>query len=157
MRGGGGSRIPSGGGGGGGSRSPSGTRYRFTRTGGTVPRPTGWQWSRTRLIFLPISTRYFLRPGSSSNRYTTPPSSSLTYYYCTSSTDSNNEIQCDSTYDDDQCCEDTETGQVYCCGGELPDDLLEDMNRATRSLTRVFYTLAILALFMHLFMRRFYR
>lgn len=154
---GGGSRIPSGGGGSGGSRTPSVTRYRNTRSGGTISRPNGWQWSRTRFVFLPISTRYMYRSGSSSNRYTTPSSSELTYYYCTSNSDTTNEIQCDSTYDDDQCCEDTQSGQVYCCGGDLPDDVLEDMNRATRSLSQVFCTLAVLALFMHLFMRRFYR
>lgn len=149
----GGSRIPSGG----GSRIRTGTQYRNTRTNTIINRPNGWQWSRTRFIFLPISARYFHRSRSSSNKYTTPASNSLTYYYCTSSTDASLEIQCDSTYNDDQCCEYESTGEVYCCGGDIPDDILEEINRATRTFTRLFSTLAVLALGMHLFMRRFYR
>lgn len=141
----------------GGRPSSSGIRYQNTHTGQTISRPNGWQWSRTGLIFLPLATRYFYRSRSSSGRYTTPATSSMTYYYCTSDTDSSAEIQCSSADGDNKCCEDEETHEAFCCGGDVPDYLLQDMNRATQTIARIFYTLAALALCMHLFMRRFYR
>ncbi len=141
------------GGGGGGS---SIARYRNTRTGTTIPRPNGWQWSRSGLIFLPISTLFFYRSRSSSNRFTTPATSSLTYYYCTQDSDPSTEIQCSSVNRDSLCCEDEKTKEVFCCGGDIPDDIVQDMNRATKTIARIFYTLAVLTFCIHLFMRRFY-
>ncbi len=137
--------------------SSSITRFVNTRTGATISRPSGWQWSRSRLIFLPIATRFFHRSSSSSNRFTTPATSSVTYYYCTSGDDPSVEIQCSSIDRDTQCCEDETTHEAFCCGGDVPDYILQDMNRATQTIARIFYTLAALALCMHLFMRRFYR
>ena len=107
-------------------------------------------------LFLPIATRFFHRSRSSSNRYTTPASSPLTYYYCTSDADSDIEIQCDSSYGDTQCCENTTIQEAFCCGGDIPDDFLEDTDQATRTIERIFYTLAALALCTHILMRRLY-
>jgi hypothetical protein len=140
-----------------GTRTPSIARYRNTRTGATISRPTGWQWSRSALIFLPLARRYSHRSRSSSNRYTTPDTSSVTYYYCTSTTDASMEIQCSSVNGDMQCCEDENTQNPFCCGGDIPDDILQDMNRATQTIARLFYTLAAMSLCVHLFIRRFYR
>ncbi len=133
--------------------SSSLSRYSSTRTGATFSRPNGWQWSRSAFIFLPLATRFGHRSRSSSNRFTT--TSSVTYYYCTSDIDPSVEIQCSSTNGDSQCCEDEKTQQPFCCGGDIPDDLVRDANRATQTIARIFYTLAALALCMHLFMRRF--
>ncbi|CAF2816937.1 unnamed protein product [Rotaria sp. Silwood2] len=137
--------------------SPSITRYSNTRTGATIFRPNGWIWSRSRLMFLPLATRYLYRSRSSSNRYTTPATSSQTYYYCTANNDASVEIQCSSVSGDSQCCEDQEGKQPFCCGGDIPEDYVEDMNRATKRIAQVFYTLTALALCMHLLVRRFYR
>jgi hypothetical protein len=153
----GGSGIRTGGGGGGSRVSPSITSFRNSRTGASIPRPNGWQWSRTRLIFLPIATRFLHRSYSSSNRYTTPAGSSLTYYYCTSDSSDSVEIQCSSADGDAECCEDESTGEAFCCGGNIPDYIIQDMNRAVQTIARYFYTLAALALCMHLLMRRFNR
>jgi len=138
-------------------RQPSVTQYRNTRTGTTINRPTGSQWSRSSLLFLPLAIRFALRSRSSSSRFTTPSTGSTTYYYCTSLNDPSTEIQCSSVDGDNQCCEDQTTQQAFCCGGNIPDYILQDMNRATQTIARFFYTLAALALCMHLFMRRFYR
>lgn len=154
-RGGGGVRI-SGGSRSGSRVSPSITRFRNTRTGLSIPRPNGWQWSRSRLTFLPLATRFYHRSSSSSNRFTTPSTSSVTYYYCTSSTDTSVEIQCSSTTGDSQCCEDETSHQPFCCGGEISEDFMEDANRAVHILARIFYTLAAMILCVHLFMRCFY-
>ncbi|CAF0908567.1 unnamed protein product [Rotaria sordida] len=134
------------------------TRFRNTRTGATVSRPTGWLWSRTRHVFLPVSQHYYYRSHSSNNRYTTPPTGNVTYYYyCTSNTSSSMEIQCSSINDDDgQCCEDETISQVFCCGGKIDDYLIEDFNQATKTIARIFYTLTAITLFIHIFMRRFY-
>jgi hypothetical protein len=133
---------------------PSGsriTRYPSTRTGATISRQVGWLWSRSRHIFLPLSTRYYYRSHSSYNRYTTPATGSEIYYYCTSN--SSMEIQCSSKNGDGQCCEDEKLYQAYCCGGKIEDDFVEDFNQATQ----IFCTLSALALFTHIFIRRFYR
>ncbi|CAM4862852.1 unnamed protein product [Rotaria socialis] len=144
---GGGSRIS-------GSRSPSSiSRFRNTRTGTSISRPNGWLWSRSRLVFLPLATLYFHRSRSASNRYTTPPSTPLTYYYCTSN-DGSVEIQCSSMYGDTLCCEDQTSQQPFCCGGDIPDDFVEDPNGATRRLAKIFYTLTAITLCIHLFLRR---
>lgn len=135
----------------------TGTTYRNTRTGTTISRPTGWVWSRSRMAFLPLSTIYLHRIRSSSNRYTTPATSSLIYYYCTSSSDTSKEIQCNNANGDSKCCEDQTNQQPFCCGGAIPDDFIEDPNRATHKLAQVFYTLAAVTLCLHLFMRRFNR
>jgi hypothetical protein len=140
-----------------GIRQPSVTRYRNTRTGTTINRPTGSQWSRSSLIFLPLAIRFALRSRSSSSRFTTPSTGSTNYYYCTSLVDPSTEIQCSSIDGDNQCCEDVNTQQAFCCGGNIPDYILQDMNRATQTIARIFSTLAVLALCTHLFMRRFYR
>ena len=143
-----------------GSRS-SGSRsfstFRSTRTGSSISRPTGWQWSRSRFIFLPIATRYGYRSRSSSNRYTTSATNALTYYYCTSNDNASVEIQCSSANNDSQCCEDGTTQEVFCCGGDIPDDLQEELNRATQLVARIFYTLSALAFCMHICMRLSYR
>jgi hypothetical protein len=155
---GGGSGIRGGGGGGSGIRVPTSSRYRNTRTGGgSIDRPNGWQWSRTQLIFLPLATRYFYRSRSSSSQYTTPPDSSLTYYYCTPDNSQSVEIECNSATGDTQCCEEQTSKQAYCCGGDIPDYIIQDMNRAAQTVARVFYTLAAVALCMHLLNRRFNR
>jgi hypothetical protein len=152
---GGGSRTGSGSRG--GSRSSSsGTRFVNTRTGATISRPSGWQWSRSRLTFLPLASRFLHRSRSSSSRFTTPSTSSVTYYYCTSSADSSAEIQCSSVNGDSQCCEDETNQQPFCCGGQISGDFIEDTNRAVQILAQIFYTLAAMALCIHLFMRRFY-
>lgn len=141
----------------GGSRKPSSnTRYTNTRTGVRISRPTGWQWSRSRLIFLPLATRYFHRSRSSSNRFTTPATNHENYYYCTSNVDPSIEIQCSSTDGDSQCCEDETTHQAFCCGGNIPDYIQQDLNQTTKTIARIFYTLAALTLCMHLIMRRFH-
>ncbi|CAF4169176.1 unnamed protein product [Rotaria magnacalcarata] len=119
----------------------------------SISRPNGWLWSRSRLVFLPLATLYFHRSRSASNRYTTPPSTSLTYYYCTSN-DGSVEIQCSSMYGDTLCCEDQTSQQPFCCGGDIPDDFVEDPNRATRRLAKIFYTLTAITLCIHLFLRR---
>lgn len=137
--------------------SSSIARYQNTRTGQSYPRPSGWQWSRSALIFLPLSTRHFYRSRSSSHRYTTPATGSQMYYYCTSDNDLSVEIQCSSTDGDQQCCEDESTHDAFCCGSNVPDYLLRDPNRAARTIAGIFYTLAALTLCMHLFMRRFYQ
>jgi hypothetical protein len=142
------------GGGGGGVRTPSVARYRFTRTGGSIPRPAGWLWSRTRLVFLPLARRHSQRSRSSSNQYTTPSGNTNTYYYCTSDVNPSVEIQCSGATGDAQCCEDETTQEAYCCGGEIPDDVVQDMNRATQLLARIFYVLAAIALSLHFLMRR---
>ncbi|CAF1924123.1 unnamed protein product [Rotaria magnacalcarata] len=129
-------------------------RYRNTRTGTSISRPNGWLWSRSRLVFLPLATLYFHRSRSASNRYTTQPSTSLTYYYCTSN-DGSVEIQCSSMYGDTLCCEDQTSQQPFCCGGDIPDDFVEDPNGATRRLTKIFYTLTAITLCMHLLRRHF--
>ncbi|CAF3001876.1 unnamed protein product [Rotaria sp. Silwood2] len=141
-----------------GSRISSfGTQFRTTRTGATISRPTGWLWSRSRRVFLPISRYYYYRSRPSNNRYTTPATGYETYYYCTSNTSASMEIQCSSINGDSQCCEVESTSQVFCCGGKIDDDLLEDFNQATQIIARIFYTLTAITLFMHIFMRRFYR
>ncbi|CAF3956585.1 unnamed protein product [Rotaria sp. Silwood1] len=141
-----------------GSRTSSiGTRFRSIRTGATISRPTGWLWSRTRHIFLPVSRYYYYRSRPSNNRYTTPATGNETYYYCTSNTSAAIEIQCSSINGDGQCCEDETISQVFCCGGKIDDDLVDDFNQATQIIARIFYTLTAIALFMHIFMRRFYR
>ncbi len=139
-----------------GSRSSSAiARFRNTRTGATISRPSGWQWSRSRLTFLPLATRAFHRSSSSSNRFTTPAASSLTYYYCTSNSNASVEIQCSSIDGDSQCCEDETTQQVFCCGGGISEDFVQDVNQAAPVLARIFYTLAAMTLCIHIFMRRF--
>ena len=136
--------------------SPSTTRFRNTRTGVSISRPNGWQWSRSRSTFLPLATRFYHRSSSSSNRFTTPSTSFVTYYYCTSSTDPSVEIQCSSTTGDSQCCEDGTSQQPFCCGGEVSEDFIEEANRAVQILARIFYTLAAMTLCVHLFVRYFY-
>ena len=136
--------------------SPSVIGYRNTRTGAAISRPNGWLWSRSALIFLPLASPFSHRSRSSSNRFTTPATGSLTYYYCTSITDASLEIQCSSTNGESQCCEDEETLELFCCGGNIPVDIVQDLNKAVQTMTRLFQTLTALALCMHLFMRRFY-
>ncbi|UJR27384.1 hypothetical protein I4U23_008674 [Adineta vaga] len=138
------------------SSSSSSARYLNTRTGITYNRPSGWLWSRSRLIFLPLAIRYAHRSRSSSSRFTTPTSDTTTYYYCTSNDNSSIEIQCSTIYGDQQCCEETNQ-DAFCCGGTIPDDIEQDMSRTTQTIAQVFYSIATLALFTHLFMRRFYR
>ncbi|CAF1429085.1 unnamed protein product [Adineta steineri] len=141
-----------------GSRTPSITRYSNTRTGTTLSRPTGWLWSGSRFVFLPLARRYGHRSSSSSSRFTTPSSSgTVNYYYCTSNENPSTEIQCSSIDGDTQCCEDDESQQAYCCGGNIPNYITQDMNRATQTIAKILYTLTALALCMHLFMRRFNR
>ncbi len=140
-----------------GSRSSSSIiRFHNTRTGQRISRPTGWQWSRTRSTFLPLSTRFFSRSRSSSNRFTTPATSSVIYYYCTSNSNASVEIQCSSIDGDTQCCEEETTQQVFCCGGKISEDFIQDANRAAQILAKIFYTLAAIALCIHIFMRRFH-
>ncbi|CAF1397534.1 unnamed protein product [Adineta steineri] len=131
------------------------SRYRNIRTGAIVSRPTGWLWSRTRHVFLPISRSYYYR--SSSNRYTTPTTNSQSYYYCTSNSSNSIEIQCNTINNDSQCCEDETAHQVFCCGGEIDADYIADLSQATKRLSQLFYTLSAIALFMHLFMKRLYQ
>ena len=145
IRGGGGSSI----------RIPTTSRYRNIRTGVSINRPNGWLWSRTQLVFLPLATRYFYRSRSSSSHYTTPPDSSLTYYYCTPDNSQSVEIECNSATGDTQCCEEEKSKEAFCCGGDIPDYIVEDMNRAAQKIGRVFYTLAAVALCLHLLNRRF--
>ena len=147
-----GSRISSG-----ASRVSSSSRYRSTRTGTTYNRPSGWQWSRSSLIFLPLAIRFAHRSRSSSSRYTTPTPGSTDYYYCTSIDNPSIEIQCSSNNNDAECCEEIASQQAFCCGGTIPDDILQDMNRAAQNMARVFYTIAGLALGMHFLVRRCYR
>ena len=138
------------------SSSSSSTNYYNTRTGVRYNRPTGWLWSRNRLVFLAVASRFTIRHYSSRSHFTTPSSSSVTYYYCTSNDNSSAEIQCSSENGDTQCCEET-NNEAFCCGGSIPNDIEQDMSRATQKVSRIFYTIAALALFMHLFMRRFRR
>ena len=140
-----------------GSRTSSSrtSSYRNTRTGTVISRPAGYQWSRTRLVFLPIARRYSQRSRSSSNRYTTPAGSGENYYYCSSDQDQSLEIQCTSTYNDNQCCED-ENEQPYCCGGDIPSEY-EEISRATKTLAKLFYSLAALLLLLHFYRRYSYR
>ncbi|UJR21508.1 hypothetical protein I4U23_024594 [Adineta vaga] len=133
------------------------TRYRNTRTGAVISRPSGWLWSRTRHVFLPVSRFYHYRSRSSSNRYTTPATSSGSYYYCTMDTSNSTEIQCYTTTGDNQCCEEETNRQVYCCGGDIDSEFSEDSNQGRKLLTQIFYTLSAIALMVHLFMRRFNR
>ncbi|CAF1651619.1 unnamed protein product, partial [Adineta steineri] len=141
-----------------GSRTPSITRYSNIRTGTTLSRPTGWLWSGSRFVFLPLARRYGHRSSSSSSRFTTPSSSgTVNYYYCTSNDNPSTEIQCSSIDGDTQCCEDDESQQAFCCGGNIPNYITQDMNRATQKIAKFLYTLTALALCMHLFMRRFNR
>jgi hypothetical protein len=67
------------------------------------------------------------------------------------------EIQCSTINGDGQCCEDETTHEVFCCGGPISDDLVEDYSQATRILARLFYTLSAIALLMHIFIRRFHQ
>ncbi|CAF1177641.1 unnamed protein product [Adineta ricciae] len=138
------------------SSSSSSVNYYNTRTGVRYNRPTGSLWSRSRLAFLVLASRYTSRRYSSSSRFTTPASGSVTYYYCTSIDNTSAEIQCSSENGDTQCCEETDY-EPFCCGGNVPDDIQQDMSRATQTVSRIFYTIAALALFMHLFMRHFRR
>lgn len=140
----------------GGVRTGSTTTYRNTRTGATIQRPPGSQWTRSALIFLPIARSYSRRSQSSSNRFTTPSSGAESYYYCTSNTDPNVEIQCSSADNDNECCEQPGTGQPFCCGGDIPDDYVPDPNRALKMFTRILYTLAALALCFYFYRRRSY-
>ncbi len=142
----------------GGSRpSSAGTRYHSTRTGANIIRPAGSLWSRTRNAFLPVSHRYYYRTRSSTNRYTTPATGSITYYYCSTNSSVPEEIQCSSIDGDTQCCEDETTHEVFCCGGKISDDLVDDYNQATKLLGRIFYTISIVALLAHIFRRRYYQ
>lgn len=140
-----------------GSRTSPSTRYSNTRTGVRIARPPNSQWVRTLGFFLPISRRFMHRSRSSSNRHTTSSTDSNSYYYCTSTDNPNNEIQCYSYYGDDQCCEDSNTDQPYCCGGAIPADFVPDPNRAVKCLAQVFYSLAAISFAMHVFMRWLYR
>ncbi|CAF4126089.1 unnamed protein product [Adineta steineri] len=133
------------------------SRYRNIRTGAIISRPSGWLWSRTRHVFLPISRSYYYRSHSSSNQYTTPTTNSQSYYYCTSNSSNSIEIQCDTINNDSQCCEDETAHQVFCCGGEIDADYIADLSKATKRLSQLFYTLSAIALFMHLFMKRLYQ
>ena len=159
------SRRTSGGGGGGtirtsggGSRPTSpGIRYRIRSTGANIIRPPGSLWSRTRNSFLPISRRYFHRTRSSTNRYTTPSTGPTTYYYCSTNDTVPDEIQCSSIDDNTKCCEDEKTQEVSCCSETIGDDLDDDYNRATKLLAKTFYTLAAMALLLHILRRRFYQ
>lgn len=137
-----------------GSRISIPSRFRNSRTGTVISRPTGWLWSRTRHVFLPVSRRYYYRSTPIYSRTTRPPPTSITYYYCTSNTSNPNEIQCSTVNDDTQCCEDETNQQIYCCGGKIDDDLKEDFNQATQIIARIFFTLSAMALFMHIFMNR---
>ncbi|CAF1452276.1 unnamed protein product [Adineta steineri] len=133
------------------------SRYRNIRTGAIISRPSGWLWSRTRHVFLPISRSYYYRSHSSSNQYTTPTTNSQSYYYCTSNSSNSIEIQCNTINNDSQCCEDETAHQVFCCGGEIDADYIADLSQATKRLSQLFYTLSAIALFMHLFMKRLYQ
>jgi hypothetical protein len=134
------------------------TRYRSSRTGASISRPSGWLWSRSRHVFLPVSQHYYYRSYSSHHRYTTTPSlSSGAYYYCTSNISISKEIQCSTINGDGQCCEDETTRHVYCCGGSIDADFVEDFSQATRILSQIFYTLSAIALVMHILMRRFHQ
>ena len=119
---------------------------------------TGSIWRRTRHTFLAPSRTYYYRsyPFNHRYRYTTPITPSGNYYYCTSSSDITNEIQCNTANGDSQCCEDETTRTVYCCGGNVDDTLEDDTNQTTQMLSRIFFTLATIALFMHLLMKRFH-
>ena len=140
-----------------GSRTSPSTRYSNTRTGVRIARPPNSQWVRTLGFFLPISRRFMHRSRSSSNRYTTSSTDSNSYYYCTSADNPNNEIQCYSYNGDDQCCENTDTNQPFCCSSSIPNDTVPDPNRAVKLLAQFFYTLAAITFGIHLFMRRLYR
>ena len=138
-----------------GSRSSStASRYRNTRTGAAISRPSGWVWSRTRHVFLPISRTYHYRSRSSSNRYTTPATSPIGYYYCSSDSNSATEIQCHNATGDSQCCEDETNQQVFCCGGEIDSDFIADFNQGTIILARAFYTLSAATFLTHLTLKR---
>ncbi len=140
-----------------GSHSSSSiVRFHNIRTGARIIRPTGWQWTRAQSAFLPISTRFHHRSYPFYNRYTTPATSSVTYYYCTSTGNRPVEIQCNTIDGDTKCCENEATQQVFCCGGKISDDFIEDANRAVQIFARVFYTLTAVTLCIHVFMRRFY-
>ena len=137
--------------------STGATRFRNTRTGAIIRRPSGWLWSRSRHVFLPVSRLYRYRSRSSSpNRYTTSATTSSEYYYCTLDANSTAEIQCLTTTGDNQCCEVETIREVYCCGGDIDSDYDAD-NRGRRLLTQIFYTISAIAFVMHLFMRRFNR
>ena len=132
-------------------------RFVSTRTGARIIRPTGHVWSRTRASFLPVSSRYMYRSGTSRTRFTTPSTGSTTYYYCSSSAGATaNEIQCTNKDGDSKCCEDPATQQPYCCGGDIDDDLDDDTNQAVQKWAKVFYTLAALAFFLHIVKKRFH-
>ena len=133
------------------------TRYHNVRTGAVISRPIGWLWSRVRHNFLPVSRRYHYRSRPLYRRYTTPATSSQTYYYCTSDSNASLEIQCTTVHGDAKCCEDEKDKQVFCCGGKVDPDFVADFNQGTQMLARIFYTLSAMALFMHLFKRRFVR
>ncbi|CAF1198649.1 unnamed protein product [Adineta ricciae] len=137
--------------------STGATRFRNTRTGTVISRPSGWLWSRSRHVFLPVSRLYRYRSRSSSpNRYTTSATTSSEYYYCTLDANSSAEIQCLTTTGDNQCCEVETIREVYCCGGDIDSDYDAD-NQGRRLLTRIFYTISAIAFVMHIFMRRFNR
>ncbi len=135
------------------------TRFRSTRTGASITRPSGWLWSRSRHAFLPISRHYFHRSHSSHHHQhtTRPTESALYYYYCTwHNKNFTREIECSTTNGEGHCCEDEKTQQGYCCGGLIDDDLVEEYSQATQVFAQIFYTLSAVALVMHIFMRRFY-
>ena len=116
-------------------------------------RPPGWFWSRSQKVFLSQSKKYYYRAHSSHQQTTTTSPHFDTYYYCTSNDSIPIEIQCTATYGDKQCCDNEKTHEVACCGGQLDDDLINIFNHTTKILSRIFYTLTILALLM----RRFYQ
>jgi hypothetical protein len=66
------------------------------------------------------------------------------------------EIQCSSIHGDAECCEDEAIQQVFCCGGKISEDFIQDANRATQIIARIFYNLAAITLCVHIFMRRFH-
>jgi len=156
-----GTRGTSGGGirtsGGSSIRAPSTIRYINTQTGGRLYRPPNSYFSPAAMIFLPLSLRHKSRSISRSNRYTTSATNPQTYYYCTSDEDDSDEIQCNShSSGSNRCCEDEETEKVSCCSDDIPDHLRLE-SRATKTIERVFYTLAAITLCMHFVMRRFHR
>jgi hypothetical protein len=66
------------------------------------------------------------------------------------------EIQCSTADGDAQCCENEVTEEIFCCGGKISEDFVEEVNRAAQRLARVFFTFTAITLCIHVFLRRFY-
>jgi hypothetical protein len=60
-------------------------------------------------------------------------------------------------YGDKQCYEDEETQDVFCYDAKTGYDFEDDFNQPRNILARILFTLSVIALLIHIFIRRFYQ